>query len=266
MDILQKIRYQKEKEVEERKSLYPVKLLQKSLYYDSPVVSLSQYIQRSDKSGVIAEFKKKSPSEGFINQYADVEEISMGYMQSGASALSILTDGIFFGGSSDDLKIARTYNYCPILRKDFIIDEYQIYETKSMGADALLLIAEMLTDEEVKRFSTLAHEIGLEVLLEIHDEDEISKYTEGIAVMGVNNRNLKDFTVDIQQSMDLFSILPQEPVKISESGIKNEKDMIRLYEAGFEGFLVGTQFMRTPHPEKACRLLIDAFQKEKLKR
>src|SRR5690606_2665632 len=119
-------------------------------------------------SGVIAEFKKKSPSEGFINQYAQVEEITTGYMQSGASALSVLTDEHFFGGASDDLKMARTYNYCPILRKDFIISEYQIHETKSIGADALLLIAAILTADEVKRFSALAHELGLEVLLEIH--------------------------------------------------------------------------------------------------
>ncbi|MBY5958814.1 indole-3-glycerol phosphate synthase TrpC [Membranicola marinus] len=266
MDILQKIRKQKEKEVAERKSLYPLKLLQKSMYYDVPVVSLAHYIQRKDKSGIIAEFKKKSPSEGFINQYADVEAVTMGYMQSGASALSVLTDETFFGGSSEDLKTARTYNYCPILRKDFIIDEYQIHETKSIGADALLLIAEMLTGEEVKRFSETAHEIGLEVLLEIHDEDEISKYAEGIAVMGVNNRNLRDFTVDIQHSIDLYSRLPAEPVKISESGIHDARDMIRLYKAGFEGFLVGTQFMRTPHPAKACRSLIEAFQKERQSR
>jgi len=266
MNILQKIRKHKEQEVAERKSLYPIKLLQKSLYYDSPVVSLSQYICREDKSGVIAEFKKKSPSEGFINQYADVEEISIGYMQSGASALSILTDEHFFGGSSADLKTARTYNYCPILRKDFIIDEYQIHETKSIGADALLLIAEILSGEEIERFTHLAHELELEVLMEIHNKAELKKIAEGIDVIGVNNRNLKDFTVDISHSEELFAKLPDDPVKISESGIRNEMDMIRLYNAGYEGFLIGTQFMKTPHPERACRLLIEAYMDEKKNR
>ena len=263
MDILQKISKQKEKEVKERKSLYPVKLLQKSLHYNSPVVSLSKYIRRDDKSGVIAEFKKKSPSEGFINEHADVKEITTGYVQSGASALSILTDEVFFGGTSEDLNKARTYNDCPILRKDFIIDEYQIHETKSMGADAMLLIAELLTAKQIEEFTRIAHEIGLEVLMEIHDGEELSKYAEGIDVLGVNNRNLRDFTVDIRHSMHLFPHLPEDPVKISESGIRDENDMIQLYKAGFEGFLIGTQFMRTDHPGEACRLLIEAFQKEK---
>lgn len=263
MDILLKIRKQKEKEVLERKTLYPVELLQKSRHYNSSVVSLSSYIRRKDRSGVIAEFKKKSPSEGFINQFADVKEITRGYIKSGASALSILTDEEFFGGTSEDLSTARKYNNCPILRKDFIIDEYQIYETKSMGADALLLIAELLTGEQIELFTRIAHETGLEVLMEVHDGEELSKYTEGIDVLGVNNRNLRNFTVDIRHSIDLFPRLPEGPVKISESGIRNENDMIELYKTGYEGFLIGTQFMKTNHPEKACRLLIEAYQKEK---
>ena len=259
MDILEKIRKQKEVEVAERKGLYPVKLLQKSLYYNTTVVSLSEYIRREDKSGVIAEFKKKSPSEGFINQYANVEEISIGYMQSGASALSILTDEHFFGGSSDDLRAARTFNYCPILRKDFIIDEYQVHETKAIGADAILLIAAMLTKSEVSHLTNLSQDLGLEVLYEIHEADELDKFAEGIEVVGVNNRNLKDFTVDISRSEKIFDKLPEGPVKISESGIRNEDDMIRLNSAGYEGFLVGTQFMKTSHPEKSCRLLIESY-------
>ncbi len=266
MDILQKIKKHKEIEVAERKSLYPVRLLENSQYYDTPVVSLSQYITREDKSGVIAEFKKKSPSEGYINQYADVEEVSIGYMQSGASALSILTDENFFGGTTSDLQKARTYNYCPILRKDFIIDEYQIHETKSIGADAILFIAEILTAEEIKRFTEVALGLGLEILMEIHSQEELSKYTDGIQVLGVNNRNLKDFKVDLKHSVDIFKKLPSDPVKISESGIRNEKDMIRLYEAGYEGFLIGTRFMKTPYPVKACRMLIESFYQEKKRR
>lgn len=263
MDILQKIRKQKENEVLERKSLYPVKQLEKSPHYDLPVVSLSEYIRRKDKSGVIAEFKKKSPSEGFINEHADVKEISTGYVKSGASALSILTDEVFFGGTSEDLNKARSFNDCPILRKDFIIDEYQIHETKSMGADAILLIAELLTGKQIEEFTRIAHEIGLEVLMEIHDGDELAKYTDEIDVIGVNNRNLRNFTVDIRHSINLFPRLPEKPVKISESGIRDENDMIRLYQSGFDGFLIGTQFMKTDHPGEACRLLIEAFRKKK---
>ncbi len=263
MDILQEIRNHKLGEVTERSALYPVRLLQNSIYYDSQTVSLADYIRREDKSGVIAEFKKKSPSEGFINQYADVEEISMGYMQSGASALSILTDGPYFGGTSDDLSRARTYNFCPILRKDFIIDEYQIHETKSIGADALLLIAAILSAEEISRFTALAHELGLEVLMEIHSLEELDKYCEGIDVLGVNNRNLKDFTVDISHSVELMKHLPAEPVKISESGIRNADDMIHLHQAGYDGFLIGTRFMRTDHPVQACRQLIHTFEMKK---
>lgn len=263
MDILQKIKKHKEAEVAQRRSIYPLQLLKGSLYYDSAVVSLSHYIQRKDKSGVIAEYKKKSPSEGYINQYADVEEISIGYMQAGASALSILTDETFFGGSADDLKLARTFNYCPILRKDFIVDEYQIHEAKSIGADAILLIAEILTAEQIVQFTDVAHNLGLEVLMEIHSESELEKYTEGIDVLGVNNRNLKNFEVDIQHSVDMVDKLPSDVVKISESGIRDVADMLRLAEAGYEGFLIGTQFMKTSHPAQACRIMLEDFMTQR---
>lgn len=262
MDILQKIKKHKEDEVSQRRSMYPLQLLEESIYYDSSVVSLSQYIRRKDKSGVIAEFKKKSPSEGYINQYADVEEISIGYMQAGASALSILTDENFFGGSSDDLKLARTYNYCPILRKDFIVDEYQIHETKSIGADAILLIAEILSASQIKQYVTVAHQLGLEVLMEIHSEEELGKFTEGIDVIGVNNRNLKNFAVDIQHSIDMIEKLPTDVVKISESGIRDVSDMVRLAKAGYEGFLIGTQFMKTSHPAQACRIMLEDYMNQ----
>ena len=137
MNILEKIVEQKKKEMAERKSLYPVKLLEQSIFFASPTVSLKKYVQRKDLSGIIAELKRKSPSKGAINPYVSIERTSIGYMQAGASALSILTDKEFFGGSNEDLMVARKFNYCPILRKDFTIDEYQIVEAKSIGADAI---------------------------------------------------------------------------------------------------------------------------------
>ena len=170
MNILEKIVVQKRIEVAEQKALIPTALLEKSIYFKSPTVSLKSYLLREDKSGIIAEFKRKSPSKGDINKYAKVDEVTLGYMQSGASALSVLTDEQFFGGSDNDLKKARKLNYCPILRKDFIIDEYQIIEARSIGADAILLIASVLSKEEIIRFSNLAKKLSLEVLLEVHNE------------------------------------------------------------------------------------------------
>src|SRR6185369_14773416 len=153
MNILDQIITHKRKEVEERKSLYPVKLLEKTIYFNSPAISLKKYLLRENKAGIIAEFKRKSPSKGMINQYAPVERTSIGYMQAGASALSILTDTEFFGGKNEDLALARKFNYCPILRKDFVIDEYQIIEAKSIGADAILLLANVLDAKKINSFS-----------------------------------------------------------------------------------------------------------------
>src|SRR6187549_2619245 len=165
MNILDQIIEHKRKEVEERKSLYPAKLLEKSIYFGTQPVSMKKYIQRKDLTGIIAEFKRKSPSKGIINAHASVERTSIGYMQAGASALSVLTDKNFFGGSNEDLTIARKFNFCPIIRKDFTIDEYQIVEAKSIGADAILLIAAVLEPEDSKKLTAVAHALGLEVLL-----------------------------------------------------------------------------------------------------
>ena len=173
MDILEKIIAHKYREVEERKSLYPVKLLEQSIFFASPVVSLKKYVQRKDKSGIIAEFKRKSPSKGVINSAASVERTSIGYMQAGASALSILTDKEFFGGTSDDLTTARKFNFCPILRKDFVVNEYQIIEAKSIGADAILLIAAALTPARLSELAKVAKGLGLEVLMEVHTKEEL---------------------------------------------------------------------------------------------
>lgn len=260
MDILDKIIEHKKKEVADRKSLFPVKLLENSIYFISPTVSLKHYLQCKDRVGIIAEIKRKSPSKGNINPYVNVERTSIGYMQAGASALSVLTDDAFFGGNNSDLTTARKFNYCPILRKDFIVDEYQIIEAKSIGADAILLLANVLTKEECKAFTTLAHQLGLEVLLETHTLNELDYYLPETDVLGINNRDLKTFTVNIERSLELASHLPNNVVKVSESGIKTADDILLLKENGFHGFLMGEQFMKHAKPEKACHELISQVQ------
>lgn len=253
MDILEKIILHKRKETEERKRLYPLELLKKSIHFAAPCVSLKQYVLRPDKSGIIAEFKRKSPSKGNINPYAEVEKISIGYMQAGASALSVLTDETFFGGSNADLETARKFNYCPILRKDFIMDEYQVYEAKSIGADAILLIAAVLSQKEIQQLARLAHDLGMEVLLEFYAEEELEKYIPEADLAGINNRNLKDFSVNFDHAIGMARQLPAKSIKIAESGIRRPEDILQLKEAGFDGFLIGELFMRAVSPETACR-------------
>lgn len=257
MTILDEIIAYKKKEVAEKAATHPIQLLEKSLYYSSDCLSLANYIQRADKSGIIAEFKRKSPSKGMINEYANVEKVSIGYMQAGASALSVLTDNHFFGGKNEDLITARKFNFCPILRKDFTVSEYQIIEAKSIGADAILLIAAVLTKEQIKQFTAIAHQLGLEVLLEVHTEEELEKYIPEIKLVGINNRDLKTFNVDFENSIRLAQQLPAATVKIAESGISDSKNIIELKQHGFEGFLIGENFMKTAVPEYACKKFID---------
>lgn len=257
MNILDQIVAHKKHEVAEKKELYPIKLLEKSLYFSSPTVSLKKYLVRKDKSGIIAEFKRKSPSKGTINAYADVEETSIGYMRAGASALSVLTDSHFFGGSNEDLKIARKFNFCPILRKEFIIDEYQLYEARSIGADAILLIAEILSETEVGRLADVAKSLDLEVLMEVHSKEQLQKATGSVDIIGVNNRNLETFEVNVQTSYSLLPYIPSDTLKISESGISYPEVVCRLKEAGFDGFLIGELFMKSSHPGKSCLKFIE---------
>lgn len=256
MNILEKIIAQKQKEVEERKSLYPSKLLERSIYFNSPTVSFKKYLLREDKVGIIAEFKRKSPSKGMINKYADVERTSIGYMQAGASALSVLTDTEFFGGKNEDLTTARKFNYCPILRKDFIIDEYQIIEARSIGADVILLLANVLDETKIKQFSEFAKKLGLEILLEVRDKEELKKTNELVDAVGVNNRNLKDFSVNVSQSFELADLIPNNCVKVSESGIDSANVIHDLKKAGYKGFLMGEAFMKQSRPELACASFI----------
>ena len=260
MNILEKIIAHKKQEVENRKNLYPVNLLEQSIYFKTPVVSMKKYLLREDKSGIIAEFKKRSPSKGDINPHAKIEAVSIGYMQAGASGLSVLTDEQFFGGKSADLTVARKFNFCPILRKDFIIDEYQLIEARSIGADAILLIAECLEKEQLKQLAATAKSLGLEVLMEVHSIGQLSKLCDEVTIVGVNNRNLETFEVNIQTSIELAKAIPSDFIKISESGISNPKTILELQEAGYNGFLMGEVFMKTADPAKACLSFIQELE------
>jgi indole-3-glycerol phosphate synthase len=263
MNILEKIVAYKLKEVEDRKSLYPVKLLEQSIYFGTTPVSLSKYVQRQDLTGIIAEFKRRSPSKGVINGYASVERTTIGYMQAGAAALSVLTDKPSFGGSNDDLTTARKFNFCPIIRKDFTLDEYQIVEAKSIGADAILLIAAILERSEAQRLCSFAHSLNLEVLLEVHNADELTTFQDiGADLIGVNNRNLKTFDVSIDTSKMLAGKIPAGIVKVSESGISDPSTIVELREYGYQGFLMGENFMKHSRPELAAREFVQALRKQ----
>lgn len=257
MNILEKIIAHKKKEVQNLKDSVSIKKLEQSLFFDNKVFSLSEHLKRPNKLGIIAEIKRSSPSTGSLNESVNVEQLSTSYIESGASALSILTDNHFFGGKNQDLQIARKFNSCPILRKDFIIDEFQIIEAKSIGADCILLIAACLEKNQCKYLAQFAKSFGLEVLLEIHSKDEIdSHYNQYLDLIGVNNRNLQTFTTNIANSIQLFENLPKGLTKISESGIKEATDIMQLKQIGFDGFLIGGHFMKTSDPANTCKNLI----------
>jgi len=249
MNTLEKIVKRKKLEVEFQRSIQSIDELQKNQKFEDSCKSTRDRLEEGEGPAIIAEFKRKSPSKGVINDRADVVSVAHGYENAGAAAVSILTDHDFFGGNVEDLQRAKKHLNYPVLRKDFIIDEYQIYQTKAMGADLMLLIASILTKEEVNKYTKTAQEIGLEVLLEIHSEDEFnSHYIEDVDILGVNNRDLQNFRTDIQTSLDLVSKLPEQQTKISESGISSMEDMLRLMDAGFDGFLIGEQFMKYEDP------------------
>lgn len=257
MNILETIVAHKINEVAGRKNNVPVQILEASRSFTDLTVSMRTALLDTGASGIIAEFKRKSPSKGIINASASIEKITRGYASAGASALSILTDNEFFGGANDDLITARRLNAIPLLRKDFIVDEYQIIESKSIGADVILLIAAVLQPNQVKQYVKQAHSLGLEVLLEVHNEEELIKNLDSAPDMiGVNNRNLKTFEVSVETSRQLVDKIPNEIVKISESGIETVTGVQELKELGFQGFLMGQYFMKHEHPEKVCTAFI----------
>ena len=260
---MQTITKHKRQEVALRKNLQPVKRLEGSPYFEQPCLSLKAAISSPGASGIIAEFKRKSPSKGDINKEARVEEITRGYVRAGASGLSVLFDEGFFGAKKDDFMHARQNNHCPILQKDFILDEYQIIEAKSIGADVILLIGRILSPPEIKRFTNFAHGLGMEVLLETHGENEIMQNLEaGIDLMGINNRDLNTFKVNIENSMRLAALLPDHIVKVAESGIESAETIKVLKQSGFAGFLIGEYFMRDKDPAGKCASLIKEIRHE----
>jgi indole-3-glycerol phosphate synthase len=222
-------------------------------------LSIKDSLEKSNGTGIIAEFKRRSPSKGIINEKASVIDVTRAYAENGASAVSVLTDEKFFGGSNDDLIHART-NKIAILRKEFIIDEYQVIEAKSIGADAILLIAACLTQGEVERLSQFAKSLGLEVLLELYDEKEIGHICDDTELVGINNRNLKTFDVNIKQSVRMAEKIPGNKMKIAESGIHSVDDVVLFKENGFNGFLIGELFMKEPDPAIAFAEFVNALR------
>ncbi|MFU1859158.1 indole-3-glycerol phosphate synthase TrpC [Sphingobacterium sp. NGMCC 1.201703] len=254
MTILDKIIERKRIEVEKSKAQVSAEELLNYPYFSVACLSLRESILDPEKTGIIAEYKRASPSKGDINSTAKVEDVVKAYEEAGASAVSVLTDGEFFKGNLEDLSKARETINIPILRKEFIVDKYQITEAKAYGADVILLIAACLKKEEVQEFAAYAHQIGLNVLLEVHNEQELlDNLFDDIDAIGVNNRNLKDFTVDLQHSYDLLDKIPSEYIKVSESGISDPKTIKALKKAGFQSFLIGENFMKTTDPGKAIK-------------
>ncbi len=255
--ILQDIVASKKREVKIKKLKVPVKFFENDVSF--PCISLKEILLQNESTGIIAEFKRKSPSRKNINDHSDIVQVTKGYVEAGVSGLSILTDSTFFGGSEEDLIKARV-NKCPLLRKDFIIDEYQIIEAKYLGADTILLIAAILNPLEVYNFSVLAKQLGMEVLLEIHSATESDRINDLIDMVGINNRNLNDFSVSLETSLKLFDIIPDSIVKITESGIKRTEDILLLKQKGFKGFLMGEAFMQENQPDKACLKFIQELK------
>ena len=247
MNILETIVEYKKSEVKNRRSKVNVAELENRELFSRPVLSLKDYLLDKSRTGIIAEFKRRSPSKGVINDKVDVVEVTKGYAKNGASCLSVLTDENFFGGSDEDLLKART-STIPILRKDFIIDEYQIIEAKSIGADVILLIAACLSPAEVKKLASFAKGLGLEVLLELHAVEELEHICGETNIIGINNRNLKTFDVDIERSLRMAEQIPLSKLKVAESGISSVENILLFKRHGFHGFLIGENFMKAPDP------------------
>ncbi|MFD1769541.1 indole-3-glycerol phosphate synthase TrpC [Sphingobacterium suaedae] len=259
MTILDKIVSRKKEEVALAKSNVSLAQLQASPLFLRTCYSLKESMENPQRNGIIAEFKRASPSKGLINGTSRVQDVVLGYEAAGASAVSVLTDTDFFQGSLADIQTAREVLQIPLLRKEFIVDTYQIAEAKAYGADIILLIAACLTPSEVKHFSEYAKSLGMNVLLEVHNAEELdANIFDSIDAIGVNNRNLKDFVVDLQHSYTLVDRIPDRFVKVSESGISEPTTIQQLKKAGFQGFLIGENFMKTTDPAKA----IQAFVKQ----
>ncbi|KAA6326785.1 Indole-3-glycerol phosphate synthase [termite gut metagenome] len=246
-DILKEIIANKRFEIDFQKQSVSLEQLQNGLTDKIFRRSMRAALAESS-SGIISEFKRRSPSKGWIKEDADIDKIIPAYTQAGASALSILTDEKFFGGNLGDVRAVRTLTDIPILRKEFIIDEYQLYQAKIVGADAVLLIAAVLERGKCEELAGKAHELGLEVLLEIHDSSELVYITPDVDMAGINNRNLKTFYTDVEISFRLAEELPEDVLLVSESGISDPETVKKLRIAGYRGFLIGETFMKMESP------------------
>ncbi|AUC80709.1 indole-3-glycerol phosphate synthase TrpC [Lacinutrix sp. Bg11-31] len=256
MDILTKIVNDKRIEVNLRKQLIPTKQLEQSILFERETISLANKL-RNSTTGIIAEHKRRSPSKQIINHDLNIFDVAKGYEEAGVCGMSVLTDGKYFGGSLDDLLTARASCNLPLLRKEFIIDTYQIIEAKAYGADVILLIAAILTKNEIKQFSELAKSLNLDVLLEVHNEEELNKsIMPSLDMLGVNNRNLKTFDVSLETSKQLSALIPNDFVKVSESGISNIEAIKTLQPFGYKGFLIGENFMKTKNAGESAKQFI----------
>ena len=262
MTILDKIINFKKQEIAKIKAEVPVKKLVESPVFKRTPISLKTSLTEAGSSGIIAEFKRQSPSKGVINGTATVTEVTQGYLDANVAAQSILTDTSFFGGTMADLMEARTINTTrPILRKDFVVDGFQIVEAKAIGADVVLLIAACLTSEELKNFGQLATDLGLDVLYEVHTQEDLDKINDlDGKIIGINNRNLKTFEVDLEHSIALANQIPDSCIKVSESGISDPRIVTGLKEYGFQGFLIGENFMKTEDPGLSCQEFISQIR------
>lgn len=251
MNILEQIVESKKKSLKEKKDWYGIKKLEASPFFERECESLSKRLNKGNTTGIIAEFKRKSPSKGMINNKDKIEDVVSAYEENGAAGISVLTDEEYFGGSNEDLIKAREIVDIPLLRKDFIVDEYQVVETKSIGADVMLLIAACLSAAEVRRLSAIAKNLGLEVLLELHDETELDHICDDTELIGINNRNLKTFEVDIDRSLRMAEKISNDKIRIAESGINSVENIMLFKLNGFKGFLIGENFMKEQNPGQA---------------
>jgi indole-3-glycerol phosphate synthase len=259
--ILDLIVMNKRAEVQARRKVQTIEQLTQKPLFGRATLSLKKNLL-AQPLGIIAEFKRNSPSKGALKPKANAQEIVLAYEQAGAAGVSILTDKPFFDGELLDLQVGRSATALPILRKDFIIDEYQLYEAKAYGADVVLLIANILSTKEIQFFTQQAHDLGLEVLCEVHSMEDLDKAMEApVDIIGVNNRNLKTFEVSLEHSKQLAAYIPEDTVRISESGLRSAEDLVELIQCGYRGFLIGEAFMISPQPGDSCRRLIEATRR-----
>lgn len=260
-NILDTIVARKWVEIRQAKENISIKELESAIAFETPAISFAKTLANSHHdTGIIAEFKRKSPSKGIFNAHVQPEIICPGYETAGATACSILTDTDFFGGRKEDLITARPLVHIPILRKDFMVDEYQFIEAKSWGADIVLLIAAILTPKRTVELAAFAKSLGLQVLLELHDENELQHVNQYVDLVGINNRNLKNFEVDIERSARMAEQLNKNYILVAESGIASPETITYFRGFGFKAFLMGETFMKEDDPANACRKFIKSIK------